>query len=65
MCTLLFNVNGGFLVETPRWGVYLGTLAGIGRSCGMIKEDVSPTRLYEMPGKLVGRAPSTMEAIAF
>ena len=29
---------------------------GIGRSCGMIKEDVSPTRLYEMQGKLVRRA---------
>jgi hypothetical protein len=54
MCTLLFNVNGGFLVETPRWGVYLGTLAGIGRSCDRIEEDVSPTRLYEMLGGVVG-----------
>jgi hypothetical protein len=48
----LFERPDSCPVETPRWGVYLETSAGFGLSYGMITEDVTPTRLYRLPGGL-------------
>ena len=42
------NIRLGFHVETPRWGVYLGSVDDVG------KDDVPPERRYEEGGLCCG-----------